>query len=182
MEPDILASPGPEAASGPDWPTPVNHPARDSHTLDATPQTGQARPSLSAGAPAAGGERPRLATGTTTHPHGFANGHARPRTTARGAWANGGHGSSAVTLTPAIPFETPEPRGSRKSALAERRPMRWPFRALLRKSGLPRRCLDGAGLAPRGNPSNQPQAGKSSFQVTDFIAAELLKALERAQS
>lgn len=111
MEPDILASPGPEAASGPDWPTPVNHPARDSHTLDATPQTGQARPSLSAGAPAAGGERPRLATGTTTHPHGFANGHARPRTTARGAWANGGHGSSAVTLTPAIPFETPEPRG-----------------------------------------------------------------------
>lgn len=111
MEPEILAPPGPEAASGPDWPSPENHPARDSHTLDATPQTGLTRPSLSAGAPAAGGDRPRLTGGMGAHPHGFSNGHARPRTTARGAWANTARSTSVVTLSPAIPFETPEPRG-----------------------------------------------------------------------
>ncbi len=111
MEPDILTSPVTEAARGPDWPTPVNHPARDSLTLDATPQTGQSRPSLSAGAPAAGGNRARMPNGTTAHPHGFANGHARPRTTARGAWASGARSTAAAARGNALPFETPQPQG-----------------------------------------------------------------------
>ncbi len=45
------------------------------------------------------------------HAHGFSNGHARPRTTARGTWINGLRVGSANTRTTAVPFETPEPQG-----------------------------------------------------------------------
>ncbi|MEO5989881.1 MAG: sugar transferase [Candidatus Eisenbacteria bacterium] len=47
----------------------------------------------------------------TVHPHGFANGHARPRTAARGAWASGVRIGAAQARVTAIPFETPKPQG-----------------------------------------------------------------------
>ncbi len=52
-----------------------------------------------------------MPNGTTAHPHGFANGHARPRTAARGAWASGARSSAAAARGNALPFETPQPQG-----------------------------------------------------------------------
>ncbi len=110
MEPDILSSAGDVRAGGPDWPGTVEHPARDT-SVDATSQSGSVlTPRITTPAPPA--VRPR--TNGTAHPHGYANGHARPRNGAHGAWAQPRIAPvTAVTApaAPVLPFEAPVPEG-----------------------------------------------------------------------
>jgi len=75
--------------------------------VDATTQTGSAIPGrLPNGSPAS---FPRAAGGVT-HPHGYSNGHARPRGGAHGAWAQA-RLAVASAATPVLPFETPAAEG-----------------------------------------------------------------------
>ena len=104
MEPDILSSAVEARAGRPDWPASEEHPARDL-SVDATSQTGSV---LTSRVPAAA--RPRPANGT--HPHGYANGHARPRNGAHGAWVQPRVSAANAAGAPVLPFETPVPEGA----------------------------------------------------------------------
>ncbi len=107
MEPEILSSAVEVRAGRPDWPASDEHPARDI-TVDATSQTGSV---LSPRAPGNGqvAARPKPLNGVS-HPHGFANGHARPRSGAHGAWAQP-RVAAATAAAPVLPFEAPVAEG-----------------------------------------------------------------------
>jgi lipopolysaccharide/colanic/teichoic acid biosynthesis glycosyltransferase len=108
MEPDILPSVIDARAGRPDWSETVEHPARDT-SVDATSQSGSVlTPRLPVPGPAAARSRPSSGNG---HPHGYANGHARPRNGAHGAWAQPRVAAVTSAASPVIPFEAPRPEG-----------------------------------------------------------------------
>lgn len=113
MEPDILSSAGEAMASRPDWPASVEHPARESHTVDATTQTGTTRLSRIDATAATSPAWPRPVNGNghaASHPHGFANGHARPRGGAHLARSTS-RATPSVNTAQVLAFETPRPQG-----------------------------------------------------------------------
>jgi exopolysaccharide biosynthesis polyprenyl glycosylphosphotransferase len=110
MEPDILSSAGEAHARSMDMPTSVENPVRND-SVEATTHTGSV---LSArkqagGASAVPWHRP--GTSGATHPHGYSNGHARPRTGANGAWAQPRLVAASPAAAPVLPFETPANQG-----------------------------------------------------------------------
>ena len=108
MEPDILSSAVEARAGRPDLRASVEHPARDI-SVDATSQTGSVlTPRVPEAGPAPSRPRP---TNGAAHAHGYANGHARPRNGAHGAWAQPRLSSASAAAAPVLPFETPVPDG-----------------------------------------------------------------------
>ena len=110
MEPDILSSAGEVQVRGTGLPTSVENPVRND-SVDATTQTGPAVPSrlYASGTPAVVWPRPAVNGGS--HPNGYANGHARPRNGALGAWAQPRLAVASPAAAPVLPFETPAPEG-----------------------------------------------------------------------
>jgi exopolysaccharide biosynthesis polyprenyl glycosylphosphotransferase len=111
MKPDILSSADERAAGRPDWSATVEPPARET-SVDATTPTGAVITSrLPSGSPAGAWPRPTNGTHAAAHTHGYANGHARPRTGAHGAWAQPRIASRASSAAPVLPFEAPAAEG-----------------------------------------------------------------------
>jgi exopolysaccharide biosynthesis polyprenyl glycosylphosphotransferase len=110
MEPDILSSVGEAQVRGADLPTSIETPARND-SVDATTQSGRAVPARmqASGTPAV--VWPRPGTNGGSHPHGYANGHSRPRSGAHGAWAQPRVAAANPAAAPVLPFETPAPEG-----------------------------------------------------------------------
>ena len=103
MEPDILSPAGEAPAAGVEWPTSHEHPARED-SVDASTSTGALAPSRLAANGVKPANRPRPTNGS--HPHGYANGHARPRAAAHSAW--GAPRAGVIAASPAaIPFDAP---------------------------------------------------------------------------
>jgi lipopolysaccharide/colanic/teichoic acid biosynthesis glycosyltransferase len=78
--------------------------------VDATTQTG---PAIAARLKASGTPTvawPRPGANGAAH-SGYANGHARPRSGAHGAWAQPRAAAANPATAPALPFETPAPEG-----------------------------------------------------------------------
>jgi exopolysaccharide biosynthesis polyprenyl glycosylphosphotransferase len=108
MEPDILSSAGEAVVRPSEWPAATDTPTRED-SVEATSSTGAAlSPRLPGNGTAAA--RTRASHGAA-HPHGFANGHARPRNGAHGAWASPRTVASASAAAPVLPFETPVAEG-----------------------------------------------------------------------
>ncbi len=110
MEPDIFSSVGEAQVRGPGLSTSIENPARND-SVDATTQTGPALPARmqASGTPAVAWPRPGANGGA--HSHGYANGHARPRSGAHGAWVQPRLAAANPAAAPVLPFETPAPAG-----------------------------------------------------------------------
>lgn len=114
MEPDILSSVSEAKASRPDWPASVEHPARETDSVESTTPTGATLPSrLQSGAVRAPvWSKPANGNATTgNHSHGYANGHARPRVGTHAASHGPRPSALASSAAPVLPFETPEVAG-----------------------------------------------------------------------
>jgi exopolysaccharide biosynthesis polyprenyl glycosylphosphotransferase len=114
MEPDILSSAGEVQVRGTGLPTSVENPVRND-SVEATAQTGPVAPSRlhASGSPAAAWPRPAVNGNGAAHPNGngYANGHARPRSGALGAWSQPRLAVASPAAAPVLPFETPAPEG-----------------------------------------------------------------------
>jgi lipopolysaccharide/colanic/teichoic acid biosynthesis glycosyltransferase len=105
MEPDILSSVGEPTVRPVDRSLAPEHPARNEF-VDTTPTTGRVLSSR-----VAVGGTPAWSRPNGSHPHGYANGHARPRAGAHGAWAQPRVVAANPAAAPVLPFETPVPDG-----------------------------------------------------------------------
>ncbi len=111
MEPDILSSAGEAVVRGGDWPAP-NEPHARNEAVDAVPTgTAGATRSAATGSNPATRARALASANGVAHPHGYANGHARPRNGAHGAWAQPRLVATGASAAPVLPFETPAPEG-----------------------------------------------------------------------
>lgn len=108
MEPDILSSAGKVPAGRDDWAAGVETPA-GTDDVDATPSTGTSHGTTTLNANATALRWPRPANGIA-HPHGYANGHARPRTSVR-AFPTPRIAAVTSSVAPVLPFEAPVPDG-----------------------------------------------------------------------